>query len=281
MPCGGLWHLPWRCSGAADRVRQWISLEATSKGRHSWGAHWQWHLTPRLPLKSKPSKPSSQISASQPRFWSSQFHSRHHHCFLIANLLHYVAHLHFLSPRNSRLCQALRPTGFGCVVARSNHPLVALAHEGGQLTVHLSTHTSSHIPRTSSQMSETASRASASRGRGSGRGGRGGFAGRGGRRTNGDKADHTTGADASNSAFDDEGDIGELRKLYGHKTAVIREMFEDWSEVDVLFALQETNGDENEAVTRIAEGMQSSRVTMVAHNITAVHPVLDVLRCQQ
>lgn len=103
-------------------------------------------------------------------------------------------------------------------------------------------------------MSEAASRSSASRGRGSGRGGRGGFAGRGGRRTNGDKADHKT-ADASNAAFDDEGDIGELRKLYGSKTAVIREMFEDWSEVDVLFALQETNGDENEAVTRIAEGM--------------------------
>jgi hypothetical protein len=32
-------------------------------------------------------------------------------------------------------------------------------------------------------------------------------------------------------------------------------MFPDWSEADVLFALQETDGDENEAVTRIAEGM--------------------------
>lgn len=102
-------------------------------------------------------------------------------------------------------------------------------------------------------MSEVTSRSSASRGRGSGRGGRGGFAGRGGRRTNGDKADHK--ADESLGAFDDEGgDIGELRKLYGDKTSVIREMFPDWSEVDVLFALQETNGDENEAVTRIAEG---------------------------
>lgn len=102
-------------------------------------------------------------------------------------------------------------------------------------------------------MSEVSSRPAASRGRGSGRGGRGGFAGRGGRRTNGDKADHKS-ADGSNSAFDDEGDIGELRKQYGGKTDVIREMFPDWSEVDVLFALQETNGDENEAVTRIAEG---------------------------
>lgn len=102
-------------------------------------------------------------------------------------------------------------------------------------------------------MSEVISRPSASRGRGSGRGGRGGFAGRGGRRTNGDKADHKS-ADDSLGAFDDEGDFAELRKLYGNKTSVIREMFPDWSEVDVLYALQETNGDENEAVTRIAEG---------------------------
>ncbi|KAK2937672.1 hypothetical protein FoTM2_000890 [Fusarium oxysporum f. sp. vasinfectum] len=82
-------------------------------------------------------------------------------------------------------------------------------------------------------MSEVTSRTSASRGRGSGRGGRGGFAGRGGRRTNGDKPDHST-AD-SQGAFEDEGDFGELRKQYGDKTS-------------------ETNGDENEAVTRIAEG---------------------------
>ena len=102
-------------------------------------------------------------------------------------------------------------------------------------------------------MSEATSRTSASRGRGSGRGGRGGFAGRGGRRTNGDKPDHST-AD-SQGAFEDEGDFGELRKQYGEKTSVIREMFPDWSEADVLFALQETDGDENEAVTRIAEGM--------------------------
>ncbi len=100
-------------------------------------------------------------------------------------------------------------------------------------------------------MSEVASRASASRGRGSGRGGRGGFAGRGGRRTNG--ADHKS-VDLSNSAFDDEGDVVELRKQYGANVPVIREMFPDWSEVDVLYALQETNGDAADAVTRIAEG---------------------------
>lgn len=104
-------------------------------------------------------------------------------------------------------------------------------------------------------MSESTTRAPASRGRGSGRGGRGGFAGRGGRRANGDKS-----TDDNLGAFDDDGDLGELRKQYGDKTSVIREMFPDWSEADVLFALQETNGDQTEAVTRIAEGTFSPSI---------------------
>lgn len=66
--------------------------------------------------------------------------------------------------------------------------------------------------------------------------------------------------------------MSELRKLYGPKTGVIREMFPDWSEVDVLFALQETNGDENEAVTRIAEGKLSLYVFCFAmHQSTTQH----------
>lgn len=114
-------------------------------------------------------------------------------------------------------------------------------------------------------MSEVAaSRSSASRGRGSGRGGRGGFAGRGGRRPNGDNKLDTNSTDAP-SAFEDEGDIGELRKLYGDKTSIIREMFPDWSEIDVLFALQETNGDQEEAVTRIAEGMSNNSHPILIH----------------
>lgn len=118
-------------------------------------------------------------------------------------------------------------------------------------------------------MSEVISRPAARGGRGSGRGGRGGFAGRGGRRANGDKADPKSGAEDASGAFDDEGDFAELRKQYGSKTAVIREMFSDWSEVDVLFALQETNGDENEAVTRIAEGTTKTTPTR------PITPLLD------
>lgn len=120
-------------------------------------------------------------------------------------------------------------------------------------------------------MSEVASRSSASRGRGSGRGGRGGFAGRGGRRPNGDKLDQKS-TDAP-AAFEDEGDVGELRKLYGDKTSIIREMFPDWSEVDVLFALEETNGDQEEAVTRIAEGKLSRGSCMSDQSINYSTPL--------
>lgn len=55
-------------------------------------------------------------------------------------------------------------------------------------------------------------------------------------------------------ALEDEGEIGQLKQRYGPKTALIKEMFPDWSDVDILFALQETDGDENLTVTRIAEG---------------------------
>ncbi|KAK2031767.1 hypothetical protein LX32DRAFT_636990 [Colletotrichum zoysiae] len=103
-------------------------------------------------------------------------------------------------------------------------------------------------------MSEVQTRPAASRGRGSGRGGRGGFASRGGRtsaRPNGDKFDSKMDAD---DAFEDQGELGELKKQYGSKAPLIKELFPDWSEQDILYALQETDGDENLAVTRIAEG---------------------------
>lgn len=108
-------------------------------------------------------------------------------------------------------------------------------------------------------MSEVQSRPAASRGRGSGRGGRGGgFATRGGSRavtrnsaTNGDTKHDT---DSSLPTLEDEGEIGQLKQKYGSKVAVIKEMFEDWSDVDILFALRETDGDENLTVTRMAEG---------------------------
>lgn len=102
-------------------------------------------------------------------------------------------------------------------------------------------------------MSEAQSRPSVPRGRGSARGGRGGFSsrGRGGRTqaTNGDKSDTLT-----STSIEDDGEVGQLKKKYGDKVSTIKEMFPDWTDEDTVFALQETNGDLETTVSRIADG---------------------------
>lgn len=92
------------------------------------------------------------------------------------------------------------------------------------------------------------------RGRGGGRGGRGGFSSRNttARRANGDKT-----AAMDSPAFDDDGDIVQLRKQYGEKLGLIKELFADWSDADILYALKETDGDVELTATRIADGMSS------------------------
>ncbi|KAB5554615.1 hypothetical protein GE09DRAFT_1173602 [Coniochaeta sp. 2T2.1] len=101
-------------------------------------------------------------------------------------------------------------------------------------------------------MSEVQSRPAASRGRGPARGGRGGFTSRGGSRV----ATQTTNGDShqDDSALEDEGEIGQLKQKFGSKIGLIKEMFPTWSDIDILYALQEADGDENLAVTRIADG---------------------------
>ncbi|MCJ1473866.1 hypothetical protein MMC13_002519 [Lambiella insularis] len=104
-------------------------------------------------------------------------------------------------------------------------------------------------------MSEVQSRPSTHRGRGSGRGGRGGYSStsrgsRGGARpTNGEKIDAPP-----TPSYEDEGEIGQLKKQYASKLSTIKEMFPDWTDEDVVFALQETDGDLEGTIDRISEG---------------------------
>lgn len=108
-------------------------------------------------------------------------------------------------------------------------------------------------------MSEVQSRPAAPRGRGSARGGRGGFSSRGGRggrghATNGDKAETIT-----TTSIEDEGEVGQLKKKYGNKVTTIKEMFPDWTDEDIVFALQETDGDLETTVDRITDGKNPIR----------------------
>lgn len=113
-------------------------------------------------------------------------------------------------------------------------------------------------------MSETQARPSAPRGRGSGRG-RSGYSSRGSRgsrhTTNGTKSDHV-------EVVEDEGEIGELKKKYSSQLNTIKEMFPDWTQEDLVFALQETDGDIESTIERITEGS----FCLSFHTINAVLP---------
>ena len=104
-------------------------------------------------------------------------------------------------------------------------------------------------------MSEVKPRASGPRGRGSGRGGRGGHSsrGRGGRSDSGKQEATET------PNFEDEGEIGELKSRYHSNVGTVKEMFPDWTEEDIVFALHETDGDLEGTIDRIAQGMSLPR----------------------
>lgn len=90
------------------------------------------------------------------------------------------------------------------------------------------------------------------RGRGGGRGGRGGSArgSRGRDRPNGTYKDTPAAADE----VADEGELGEMKKQYSSQLPMLKELFSDWTDVDLLFALQETDGDLESTIERISEG---------------------------
>lgn len=48
--------------------------------------------------------------------------------------------------------------------------------------------------------------------------------------------------------------MGELKKKYSGKLATVKELFPDWTDEDVVYALQETNGDLEGTIERITEG---------------------------
>ena len=98
-------------------------------------------------------------------------------------------------------------------------------------------------------MSEVQSRSSA-RGRVSARGGRGGYSSRGGRGGNSRAAN----TDNSDPAPFDEGEIGQMKKKYSDALPTLKELFPDWKDEDLVFALEDSNGEIEEAIERITEG---------------------------
>ncbi|KAF1978621.1 hypothetical protein BU23DRAFT_564195 [Bimuria novae-zelandiae CBS 107.79] len=86
------------------------------------------------------------------------------------------------------------------------------------------------------------------RGRSTARGSRGGHGSRGPRsnkQTNGDSA-------ADTSA--DQGELGELKKRFASQLSTLKELFPDWADVDLLFALHDSDGDLASTIEKITEG---------------------------
>ena len=105
-------------------------------------------------------------------------------------------------------------------------------------------------------MADVQQRPSAPRGRGSGRGGRGGYSSRGGRprQANGSKSD----PNPATSTYEEEGEIGRLKKKYAANLGQIKEMFPDWTDDDIVFALEENGNDVERTVERMSEGKSTS-----------------------
>jgi hypothetical protein len=107
-------------------------------------------------------------------------------------------------------------------------------------------------------MSETTSRSAPQRGRGSTRGSRGGF-----RRTGGRNHDQSS---TSQNDETDLGELGDMKKKYAAQLSQLKEMFPDWSDVDLLFALDDANGDVFNTVDHISAGMFFTHNEHEAHN---------------
>ncbi|KYG43213.1 hypothetical protein M433DRAFT_368862 [Acidomyces richmondensis BFW] len=105
-------------------------------------------------------------------------------------------------------------------------------------------------------MSEVDARPPPTRGRSSVRGGRGGY-GRGGPR-GGRKAVNGS-LDVANAPdpLEDQGELGQMKKKYAKELLMLKDMFPEWTDTDLVFALQEADGDVPITVDKITQGSVS------------------------
>ena len=70
---------------------------------------------------------------------------------------------------------------------------------------------------------------------------------------------------AETLSFEDEGEICQFKKTYAPKLNTVKEMFPDWTDEDIVFALQETDGDLQATIERISEGGVFSVIQYFSH----------------
>ena len=55
-------------------------------------------------------------------------------------------------------------------------------------------------------------------------------------------------------SLEDQGELGEMKKKYASELVMLKDMFPDWTDVDLVFALQEADGDVPSTVDHITQG---------------------------
>ncbi|KAF2859913.1 hypothetical protein K470DRAFT_258436 [Piedraia hortae CBS 480.64] len=91
------------------------------------------------------------------------------------------------------------------------------------------------------------------RGRSTARGGRGGH-GRGGPRGSRRTTNGSREATSLEAPVEEEGEIGEMKRKYHNDLPILKDMFPDWTDDDLVFALQECHGDLSDTVDKITRG---------------------------
>ena len=112
-------------------------------------------------------------------------------------------------------------------------------------------------------MAEVQSRGGGSRGRGGFRGGRGGFRGT----RNISRTQHKPENEQENippTSLEDQGEVGELLKKYGDNVPVLKELCPGWSDQDLVYALNETDGDVADAFDRISTGKATTLLSPIS-----------------
>ena len=95
------------------------------------------------------------------------------------------------------------------------------------------------------------------RGRSTARGGRGG-----GHGSRGPRPSKQTNGDGAVDTWADQGELGELKKRYSSQLSTLKELFPDWADVDLVFALQDSDGDLASTIEKITEGERLRLLTI-------------------
>lgn len=62
------------------------------------------------------------------------------------------------------------------------------------------------------------------------------------------------------SAASDQNDLKKLKSKYSAKLPTLKVLFSDWSDDDLLFVLEEANGDLDITIDRISEGKKKKSI---------------------